>query len=149
MTEFEKSPTLGQSPSKAVASFGRRGVVGPSPRFLKRQERRTSGVTKPRIPQGNMDKASKKRPCTELNVKKEEEFSNESFEENPGEEDPVLNRRFCVHSISPLALSAAFLENQFQNGKRPHEEFERINHPDHRRKTVQPSFRQGRKPAAP
>jgi hypothetical protein len=27
----------------------------------------------------------------------------ESVEENPQEEDPVLNRPFCIHSISPLA----------------------------------------------
>jgi hypothetical protein len=27
----------------------------------------------------------------------------ESFEENPPEEDPILNRQFCIHSISPLA----------------------------------------------
>jgi hypothetical protein len=27
----------------------------------------------------------------------------ESVEENPLEEDPVLNRPFCIHSISPLA----------------------------------------------
>jgi hypothetical protein len=28
----------------------------------------------------------------------------ESVEENPQEEDPVLNRPFCIHSISPVAL---------------------------------------------
>jgi hypothetical protein len=27
----------------------------------------------------------------------------ESFEENPTEEDPVLNRPVCIHSISPMA----------------------------------------------
>jgi hypothetical protein len=27
----------------------------------------------------------------------------ESVEENPQEEDPVLNRPFCIHSISPVA----------------------------------------------
>jgi hypothetical protein len=27
----------------------------------------------------------------------------ESVEENPTEEDPILNRPFCIHSISPLA----------------------------------------------
>jgi hypothetical protein len=26
----------------------------------------------------------------------------ESVEENPTEEDPILNRPFCIHSISPL-----------------------------------------------
>jgi hypothetical protein len=30
----------------------------------------------------------------------------ESVEENPLEEDPVLNRPFCIHSISPLAPQA-------------------------------------------
>jgi len=29
----------------------------------------------------------------------------ESFEENPSEEDPILNRPFCIHSISPVAKS--------------------------------------------
>jgi hypothetical protein len=29
----------------------------------------------------------------------------ESFEENPLEEDPILNRRICIHSISPLTRS--------------------------------------------
>ena len=28
----------------------------------------------------------------------------ESVEEKPTEEDPVLNRRFCIHSISPLTV---------------------------------------------
>jgi hypothetical protein len=27
----------------------------------------------------------------------------ESVEENPLEEDPILNRPFCIHSISPVA----------------------------------------------
>jgi len=30
----------------------------------------------------------------------------ESVEENPREEDPVLNRPVCIHSTSPLASSA-------------------------------------------
>jgi hypothetical protein len=29
-------------------------------------------------------------------------FFSESFEENPREEDPILNRPFCIHSISPV-----------------------------------------------
>jgi hypothetical protein len=28
----------------------------------------------------------------------------EAFEENPPEEDPILNRPVCIHSISPLAV---------------------------------------------
>src|SRR5208283_2808109 len=28
----------------------------------------------------------------------------ESVEENPAEEDPILNRPYCIHSISPLTL---------------------------------------------
>jgi hypothetical protein len=28
----------------------------------------------------------------------------ESVEEYPTEEDPILNRRYCIHSISPLAV---------------------------------------------
>jgi hypothetical protein len=31
----------------------------------------------------------------------------ESLEENPLEEDPILNRPFCIHSTSPVALSKA------------------------------------------
>jgi hypothetical protein len=30
-------------------------------------------------------------------------FFSESSKENPLEEDPVLNRSFCIHPISPLA----------------------------------------------
>jgi hypothetical protein len=30
----------------------------------------------------------------------------ESVEENPTEEDPVLNRPVCIHSISPVAVPA-------------------------------------------
>jgi hypothetical protein len=28
----------------------------------------------------------------------------ESVEENPPEKDPILNRPFCIHSISPVAI---------------------------------------------
>jgi hypothetical protein len=31
----------------------------------------------------------------------------ELFEENPPEEDPILNRPFCIHSTSPLAFGTS------------------------------------------
>jgi hypothetical protein len=41
--------------------------------------------------------------------KKEEEFSANLEEENPGEEDPLPDRQFCFHSVS--TMTPKFLSN--------------------------------------
>jgi hypothetical protein len=44
-------------------------------------------------------------------------FFSECFEENPGEEDPVSNRQFCIHSISALTFPVTL--NTFWGRKCP------------------------------
>jgi hypothetical protein len=61
---------------------------------------------------------NKKEPVSETGAKERKKIQpqeeaglrrrifGESVEENPTEEDPVLNRPVCIHSISPVAVPA-------------------------------------------
>jgi len=48
-------------------------------------------------------KERKKIQSQEKSERRRRRVFSESVEENPTEEDPILNRRDCIHSISPLA----------------------------------------------
>ena len=54
---------------------------------------------------GNRCREAEENPTRKKTQDGEEgrRFFSESFEENPPEEDPILNRQFCVRSVSALA----------------------------------------------
>ena len=87
------TPVIGKKKFLAVQALA--SGLGRLHRFqIKRNQYRKAGAK-------NGRKSSRKKSQTGEEGRK---IFSESVEENPLEEDPILNRQVCIHSISPVAV---------------------------------------------